>query len=110
VKGRRYDLIISNPPYVDDKGMKNLPPECLYEPAMAFDGGADGLSIVRRIIDKAPQHLTEHGGLLCEIGRGRTTLERAYPKLNFLWLETEDSTGEVFWIEAQQLRQAKRPL
>jgi ribosomal protein L3 glutamine methyltransferase len=110
VKGRRYDLIISNPPYVDDKGMKNLPPECLHEPSTAFDGGADGLALVRRIIDEAPKYLTENGGLLCEIGRGRKALERAYPKLNFLWLETEDSTGEVFWIDAQQLRQAKRPL
>jgi ribosomal protein L3 glutamine methyltransferase len=104
VKAKRYDLIISNPPYVDDTGMESLPPECLHEPSMAFDGGADGLSIVRRIIDEAPKHLNEGGGLLCEIGRGREVLERAYPNLKFLWLETEDSSGEVFWLDASQLR------
>ena len=104
VKGKRYDLIITNPPYVDDRGMKGLPPECRHEPAMAFDGGADGLSIVHRIIGEAPKHLTEDGGLLCEIGRGREVLERAYPDLEFLWLETEDSSGEVFWLDARQLR------
>ena len=104
VKGKRYDLIITNPPYVDGSGMKGLPPECRHEPAMAFDGGADGLSIVHRIIGEAPKHLTEDGGLLCEIGRGREVLERAYPDLKFLWLETEDSSGEVFWLDARQLR------
>lgn len=104
LKGKRYDLIITNPPYVDDGGMKSLPPECLHEPSMAFDGGADGLSIVRRIIDEASKHLNKNGGLLCEIGRGRDVLERAYPDLKFLWLETEDSSGEVFWLDAIQLR------
>jgi ribosomal protein L3 glutamine methyltransferase len=104
VADKRYDLIVSNPPYVDDAGMKGLPPECRHEPAMAFDGGGDGLDIVRRIIDEAGQHLTENGALLCEIGRGREALERAYPKLRFLWLDTEESSGEVFWLDAGQLR------
>lgn len=104
VAGRRYDLIVSNPPYVDGKGMKGLPPECRHEPAMALDGGPDGLAIVRRIIGEAGAHLNERGGLLCEIGRGRKALERAYPSLQFLWLDTEDSSGEVFWLDAGQLR------
>ena len=104
VANKRYDLIVSNPPYVDDAGMKGLPPECRHEPAMAFDGGRDGLDIVRRIIDEAGQHLTDNGALLCEIGRGREALERAYPKLKFLWLDTEESSGEVFWLDAGQLR------
>ena len=104
VANNRYDLIISNPPYVDDAGMKGLPPECRHEPSMAFDGGDDGLDIVRRIVDEAGQHLTERGGLLCEIGRGREALERAYPQLQFLWLDTEESSGEVFWLDAEQLR------
>lgn len=104
VKDKRYDLIVSNPPYVDDAGMKGLPPECRHEPAMAFDGGRDGLDIVRRIIDQAGRHLTERGGLLCEIGRGRQALERAYPAIRFLWLDTEESSGEVFWLDAEQLR------
>ncbi len=101
--GRRYDLIISNPPYVDALGMASLPRECRAEPKLAFDGGADGLDIVRRILDEAPQHLTPEGGLLCEIGRGREVLEAAYPQLPLLWLDTEDSEGEVFWISASDL-------
>ena len=100
---KRYDLIISNPPYVDAEGMAALPRECRAEPKIAFDGGADGLDIVRRLLDEARQHLTPHGGLLCEIGRGRDNLEAAYPNLPLLWLDTEDFEGEVFWIAAADL-------
>ena len=99
----RYDLIISNPPYVDAQGMAELPRECRAEPRMAFDGGADGLDIVRRILKEAARHLTPQGGLLCEIGRGRELLEAAFPQLPLLWLDTEDSEGEVFWIGAGNL-------
>jgi ribosomal protein L3 glutamine methyltransferase len=99
----QYDLIISNPPYVDAEGMAGLPRECRAEPKLAFDGGADGLDIVRRILDQAGKHLTPQGGLLCEIGRGRELLEDAYPQLPLLWLDTEDSEGEVFWIAAADL-------
>lgn len=101
--GKRYDLIISNPPYVDAEGMAALPQECRAEPKLAFDGGADGLDVVRRILDQAPQHLTQQGGLLCEIGRGREQLEAAFPLLPLLWLDTEDSDGEVFFIAASDL-------
>jgi ribosomal protein L3 glutamine methyltransferase len=100
---RRYDLIISNPPYVDADGMAELPRECRAEPALAFDGGADGLDIVRRILKEAGRHLTSQGGLLCEIGRGRGPLEAAFPQLPLLWLDTEESDGEVFWINAADL-------
>jgi ribosomal protein L3 glutamine methyltransferase len=100
---KRYDLIISNPPYVDAAGMAALPRECRAEPKLAFDGGADGLDIVRRILDEAGRHLTPQGGLLCEIGRGRDNLEAAYPRLPLLWLDTEDSEAEVFWIAASDL-------
>ena len=96
----RYDLIITNPPYVDAPGMAGLPPECRHEPALAFDGGPDGIALVRRIIDTAPRHLAEGGGLLCEVGRGRDAVERAWPRTSFLWLDTEASSGEVFWIDA----------
>ncbi|WJR79591.1 50S ribosomal protein L3 N(5)-glutamine methyltransferase [Bradyrhizobium sp. NP1] len=95
---KRYDLIISNPPYVDADGMASLPRECRAEPKLAFDGGADGLDIVRRILDEAASHLAPGGGLLCEIGRGREQLDAARPDLPLLWLDTEDSQGEVFWI------------
>lgn len=104
----RYDLILSNPPYVDAQGMADLPDECRAEPTMAFDGGADGLDIVRRILQQAPAHLNAGGGLLCEIGRGRPALEAAYPDLQFIWLETDDSEGEVFWIGAKDMIKARR--
>jgi ribosomal protein L3 glutamine methyltransferase len=84
--------------------MAGLPPECRHEPRLAFDGGNDGLALVRRIVEEAGRHLNEGGGLLCEIGRGRRALERAYPRMPFLWLDTEASTGEVFWLGADQLR------
>lgn len=100
---RRYDVIITNPPYVDADGMADLPRECRHEPELAFDGGGDGLDLVRRILDEAKRHLTPQGGLLCEIGRGREVLEDAYPHLPLLWLDTEDSEGEVFWITAEAL-------
>jgi ribosomal protein L3 glutamine methyltransferase len=99
----RYDLIITNPPYVDALGMAELPEECRHEPRLAFDGGADGLDIVRRILNQAAAHLTAQGGLLCEIGRGRLQVEQAFPQLPLLWLDTEDSEGEVFWIGAEAL-------
>jgi ribosomal protein L3 glutamine methyltransferase len=100
---RRYDLIISNPPYVDARGMAELPRECRAEPKLAFDGGADGLDLVRRILKEAGRHLTPQGGLLCEIGRGRALLEAAFPRLPLLWLDTEEADGEVFWIAAADL-------
>ena len=99
----RYDLIITNPPYVDAQGMKGLPRECRAEPKLAFDGGADGLDVIRRILQEAGRHLTPEGGLLCEIGRGREALEAAFPQLPLLWLDTEDSEAEVFWIGAADL-------
>jgi len=103
VSGKRYDLIISNPPYVDAEGMAALPRECRAEPKLAFDGGADGLDVIRRILREARRHLTPEGGLLCEIGRCRPALEAAFPQTDFLWLDTEDSEGEVFWIGAADL-------
>ena len=100
---RRYDLIITNPPYVDAEGMAALPQECRAEPALAFDGGADGLAVIDRILAEARDHLTAEGGLLCEVGRDRPQIEAAYPDLPLLWLDTEDSQGEVFWIAASDL-------
>ncbi|WP_439922853.1 50S ribosomal protein L3 N(5)-glutamine methyltransferase [Nitrobacter sp. JJSN] len=113
VRGKRYDLIISNPPYVDAQGMAGLPRECLAEPRMAFDGGADGIDLVRRIIDGTKTHLTSGGGLLCEVGRCKPAIEKAYPRADLLWLDTEESEGEVFWIDAATLADlvpARHPL
>jgi ribosomal protein L3 glutamine methyltransferase len=101
--GRRYDLIISNPPYVDAQGMAALPRECCTEPKLAFDGGPDGIDIASRILAEAKAHLNPQGGLLCEVGRCQPALVAAYPQLPLLWLDTEDSEGEVFWIAASDL-------
>lgn len=103
LQGQRYDLIISNPPYVDAGGMAKLPPEFRHEPRLALAAGDDGLDLVHRILAEAPKHLTKSGGLVCEIGRGRAPLEAAYPRLPFLWLDTELSEGEVFWLSRSDL-------
>lgn len=103
VEGRSYDLIISNPPYVAGGEVAAFPPEYAHEPIMAHIGGEDGLDLVRRILDEAADHLNPGGGLLCEIGTGRDRLVASYPHLDFLWLDTEESQGEVFWITREQL-------
>ena len=101
--GRRYDLILTNPPYVDAQGMSELPPEYANEPALALAAGRDGLDVVRRIMAAAPSHLTPGGGLLAEIGRCRPAFEAAYPNLEPIWIETETSRDEVLWLTATQL-------
>jgi len=106
VEGRTYDLIITNPPYVAGPEVQAFPPEYGHEPIMAHLGGDDGLDIVRRILAEAPDHLNPGGGLLCEIGTGRERLVDEYPHLDFLWLDTEESEGEVFWITREQLLEA----
>ena len=103
LEGRTYDLIITNPPYVGEAVMSALPPEFAHEPAMALDGGVDGFDIVRRILAGAGAHLNADGGLICEIGEDRELLETEFPQLPFLWLDTQDSAGEVFWLRASDL-------
>ncbi len=108
LKGKRYDFIITNPPYVGEAVMAALPPEFLAEPAMALDGGVDGFDIVRSILDGARAHLAPGGALICEIGEDRDILEAEYPDLPFLWLDTSESAGEVFFLPAEALG-LKRP-
>lgn len=102
-KGRRYDLIIANPPYVDAEGMEHLPPEFEHEPHMALAAGEEGLEIVNRIIRAAPALLKPEGGLLVELGRCRPQFEATWPDLEVFWLDTETSHGEVFWLPASNL-------
>ncbi len=103
LKNRRYDLILTNPPYVGAEAMAALPPEYRHEPEMALAAGEDGFDIVRRIIKAAPRHLNPGGGLMCEFGTDREILEAEYPDLDFLWLQTEHSFGEVFWLTREQM-------
>ncbi len=103
VEGRTYDLIIANPPYVAGPEVAAFPAEYGHEPIMAHIAGDDGLDIVRRILDEAAAHLNPGGGVLCEVGTGRDLLVAEFPHLDFLWLDTEESLGEVFWITREQL-------
>jgi ribosomal protein L3 glutamine methyltransferase len=104
LKGKTYDLIITNPPYVDAETMADLPPEFRAEPAMALAGGADGMDVVRRILAEAGKHLKRGGGMICEIGTDREILDADYPAIDFLWLDSAESSGEVFWVTESQLR------
>ncbi|MDD9900624.1 MAG: 50S ribosomal protein L3 N(5)-glutamine methyltransferase [Alphaproteobacteria bacterium] len=104
LKNKTYDLIITNPPYVAPTSMKNLPPEYAHEPKMALAGGGkDGMKIVHRILDNAAKHLNPGGGLLCEIGDAQEDLEATRPDLPYLWLDTANSAGEVFWLTREDL-------
>lgn len=107
--GRRYDLIVSNPPYVTDASLAAFPPEYQAEPRLAHAGGSDGLDVVHRILALAPQHLESGGALVVEIGQAREELLRAYPKLPFLWLDTAASEGEVFSLLAGDLASVRQP-
>ena len=101
---RRYDLIISNPPYVADVEMDALPEEFRAEPALALAGGGEeGMAIVPRILEEAAEHLTEGGGLMCEVGQARAVIEAMFPELPFVWLDTAGSQSEVFWITREGL-------
>jgi ribosomal protein L3 glutamine methyltransferase len=98
---RRYDLIVSNPPYVGAVAMRSLPREYRLEPRLALHGGADGLDFARRIMADARAHLEPDGLLVCEIGRGRKALERKFPRTPFAWPQEQ-----VFVLSRKDLLQA----
>ena len=100
---KRYDLIISNPPYVNAVSMTQLPQEYRHEPQNALASGHDGLDATRQILQQASQHLTDHGILIVEIGHNRTALERVFPDLPFTWLETSAGDEFVFLLQKNQL-------
>ena len=103
LKGQRFDLIISNPPYVDAKSVDALPPEYLHEPEMALGSGEDGLDFTHIILRQAKKHLTPDGLLVVEIGHNREVLEAAYPTLPFTWLDTTAGDEYVFLLRAEDL-------
>lgn len=103
----RFDLIISNPPYVTTKAVADFSPEYKAEPKLAHHGGANGLDLVHRILAQAGGYLTPTGSLVVEIGEGREALEAERPDLPFLWLDTDTSEGEVFTLSAAELVSSK---
>ncbi|WP_025041548.1 50S ribosomal protein L3 N(5)-glutamine methyltransferase [Nitrosospira briensis] len=101
--GRRYDLIISNPPYVSAKSMATLPEEYRHEPRSALASGEDGLEATRAILLQAADYLTDRGILIVEIGHNRQALEQAFPLTPFTWLETSAGDEFVFLLRRDQL-------
>lgn len=103
LSGKRYDLIISNPPYVDAESVAALPQEYLHEPALALGSGHDGLDATRIILGHAAQHLSGNGVLIVEIGHNRDALEAAYPDLPFTWLDVSAGDQFVFMLHRNDL-------
>ncbi|WP_028731034.1 50S ribosomal protein L3 N(5)-glutamine methyltransferase [Pandoraea sp. E26] len=102
-KGKRYEVIITNPPYVNEGSMQVLPAEYLHEPRLALAGGDDGMDVVRRIIAGAREHLTDNGVLVVEIGNERHFVEAAFPDLPMTWLATSAGDDMVFLVQAADL-------
>jgi ribosomal protein L3 glutamine methyltransferase len=100
---KTYDLIISNPPYVTAHAMASLPPEYRHEPPLALAAGEDGLDAVRAILKDAPRFLAPGGTLVVEIGHNRAAVELAFPRLPFVWLETEGSPEGVFLLKREEI-------
>lgn len=101
--GRRYDLIVCNPPYVDARDLALMPAEFRHEPSLALAAGADGLDIVRRLLREARGHLADDGVLIVEVGNSDRHLEAAFPEVPFLWLEFERGGQGVFVFSAAEL-------
>ncbi|HIF9077819.1 TPA: 50S ribosomal protein L3 N(5)-glutamine methyltransferase [Photobacterium damselae] len=98
-----YDLIVTNPPYVDQEDMDNLPDEFRHEPELGLAAGSDGLKLVRRILSNAPNYLKEDGVLICEVGNSMVHMEEQYPHIPFTWIEFENGGHGVFMLTRDQL-------
>lgn len=101
--GRRYNVIVTNPPYVDTADMAALPPEYRHEPALALVAGEQGLDVIARILSEAHVHLEAGGILIAEVGNSRLALEQRFPDIPFLWLMTRCGDESVFALTAEQL-------
>ncbi|UTV28430.1 50S ribosomal protein L3 N(5)-glutamine methyltransferase [Photobacterium atrarenae] len=99
----QYDLIVSNPPYVDQEDMDSLPDEFRHEPELGLAAGSDGLKLVRRILANAPDYLKENGVLICEVGNSMVHMEEQYPNIPFTWIEFENGGHGVFMMTREQL-------
>jgi ribosomal protein L3 glutamine methyltransferase len=100
---KEYDLIVANPPYVRAAAMRRLPPEYRREPRVALAAGPDGLAFVRRILDRARDFLRPGGTLVVEVGHNRRGVERAFPRLPFVWPETSAGDDGVFLLQREDL-------
>ena len=103
VQGQSYDLIVTNPPYVDQEDVDSLPQEYLHEPVMGLGSGFDGLDIVRQILAQAADHLNDNGVLICEVGNSQVHLTAAFPSVPFQWLRFERGGHGVFKLTKAQL-------
>ena len=103
VTQKKYDLIISNPPYVDEQDLSDMPKEFLAEPKMALGSGDDGLTHVKQILKNAAEHLTQDGYLVCEVGNTAAALDEFYAPFSFTWLEFEHGGMGIFIISKQEL-------
>ncbi len=100
----KYDLILSNPPYVPTRELRGLPEEFKQEPAMALDGGKDGLDIIRKLLRQSRERLQPHGIVVIEVGGLRAAMDRAFPELDLHWLHTEDGEDCVCLVQAVRLK------
>lgn len=104
IPDKQYQLIVTNPPYVNQSSMDDLPPEYMHEPQMALAGGFDGMDIVRRIVRTAGEKLTDDGLLIVEIGNEAENAIAAFPELELTWLSTSGGDDRVFLLTAEQLK------
>ncbi len=103
--GQRFDLIVSNPPYVDAEDFADMPAEFHHEPELGLACGDDGLDLVRRMLAEAADHLSEKGLLIVEVGNSEVHVQALYPEVDFTWLEFEHGGHGVFMLSAAQCRE-----